>query len=116
MSLRAVLSAIGAEAVRFTSNRAFVYYPRSRREAVQAAIRLVGGHEIGDVADDKHLPRGGVEDVRRLGPAVSAGDQHDIRVLPLPQFAIKLDLLSIDAGAEPAIAGDEIVHSFRLCS
>jgi hypothetical protein len=35
----AVLAEIGAEAVSFTGQRAFIYYPARRREDVQAAIR-----------------------------------------------------------------------------
>ena len=44
-----------------------------RRDAVKAAAGLIRRGERGDVTDDEHLARPGVEDVRGVDPAVGAG-------------------------------------------
>ena len=61
-------------------------------DAVQAVIRLIGRHEIGNVTDDEQLARRGIENVRRLGPAVSAGNQHDARILAFAELPIQCSL------------------------
>ena len=43
-----------------------------RRDAVAAAAGLERRGQVGDVADDEHLARVGVEDGRRVGPAVAS--------------------------------------------
>ena len=47
--------------------------------AVTAAVSLERRHEIGDVPDHEDLARIGVENGRRVGPAVAAGDDHRTR-------------------------------------
>ncbi len=46
------------------------------RGAVLAAVRLVGRHEIGDVAEHEELARAGIEDHLGCRATVAAGDDH----------------------------------------
>jgi len=50
--------------------------------AVIFAVRIIGRHEIGDVAHDEQLARRGVEDGLRRRTAVAAADDHGARPLP----------------------------------
>ena len=56
-----------------------------RRHAVAPAAALERRDEVGDVADDEDLARIGVEDRRRIGAAVAAGDDDRARRLPFGQ-------------------------------
>ena len=49
-----------------------------RGDAVIASARLIGRREGGDVAHDEHLAGVGVEDLRRVAPAVGAGENHHL--------------------------------------
>ncbi len=69
-------------------------------------IRLEGRDERGDVADDEHLARLGVEDGGGIDAAVRAGDDQDFRALALRQFRPALPLARPAFGAETAIAFD----------
>ena len=81
---------------------------------VKAAIRLVGRHQIGDVAYDKQLPRRRVEYVGRFGTAVGTGDQHNVGVLAFAKFAIQAGLLCIGTGAKPPIARNQVINRFHV--
>ena len=54
-----------------------------RADAVELAARLVGRHQVGDVADDEQLARHGAEDRFRIDAAVAAGDDHRLGALPV---------------------------------
>ena len=54
-----------------------------RADAVELAARLVGRHQVGDVADDEQLARHGAEDRFRVDAAVAAGDDHRFGRLPV---------------------------------
>ena len=75
---------------------------KRRRNAVIAAVRLIGRRQSGDVADDEHLAGPGVEDVRGIDPAVGAGQDHDLRALPFgelrPALAFALPVVARETG------------------
>ena len=52
-----------------------------RRGAVRAAVRLVGRHQVRDVAVDEEVARLVAEDLGDQHPAVAAGDDHRLGVL-----------------------------------
>src|SRR5690554_5397692 len=58
---------------------------QSRRNTVQARSRLERRHERRDVAHDEYLAGMNVKDLRRIDPAIGAGDHHDSRLLPVTQ-------------------------------
>ena len=50
-----------------------------RAGAMTMAVRFIGGHQVGDVADDEQLAWLGPGDDGRVHPDVGAGDDHDLR-------------------------------------
>ena len=68
------------------------------RDAVIGAVRLERRHQVGDVADDEHLAGPGVEDLRRIDPAVRAGDHHHLRALAFGQLGPALALRAPSRG------------------
>ena len=54
----------------------------SGRRRVIMAIRLVGRHHVGDVADDEKLAGTAVEDGLRRRTAVATGNDQGLRLLP----------------------------------
>ena len=53
------------------------------RGAVVGAVRLIGRHQVGDIADDENLARRGIENGFRRRPGIAAGDDHDLWRLPV---------------------------------
>ena len=84
--------------------------------AVIARRRLERRHHRGDVADDEDFARIGIEDLRRIDPAVRAGDHHDLRCLSLGQFAPAFALCGPCARAEVAVAVDQVCKALHARS
>ena len=80
-----------------------------RADAVELAARLVGRHQVGDVADDEQLARHGAEDRFGVDAAVAARDDHRLGRLPVGgQLLVLLGL-----GQEvPVVEAAEAVGEF----
>ena len=78
------------------------------RYAVPPAAQLERRDEVGDIANDKHLSRRGVEYGRRIDPAVRTGDHHDVGRLPFRQFRPAAALRRPAVALETMIAGEQI--------
>jgi hypothetical protein len=57
-----------------------------RRHAVMARRGFIGRHHRGDIAHHENLARVDVEDLRRIDPAVAAGDDQHLGALSLAQL------------------------------
>ena len=82
-----------------------------RADPVRLVVGAVRRRDVGDVADDEELARPGVEHHLRVGAAVRAGD--DQRAGPLAEPAQRFEASALGlpgAGAEAAIAFDQVVH------
>ncbi len=75
-----------------------------RRDAVAARSRLERRSEVADVADDEHLARLGIEDDRRLDPAVRTGDDQHLGALALREFRPARSFLRPIGEAKTAIS------------
>src|SRR3984957_8903564 len=85
-----------------------------RADPVRLVVGAVRRGKVGDVADDEQLARPGVEHHLRVGAGVRAGD--DQRARPLAEAAERFETLALGlpgAGAEAAIAFDQVVHEGR---
>ena len=79
--------------------------------SVRLVVGAIGRHDIGDVADDEEFAGPGIENHLRIGAAVRTG--NDQRARPLSEPAQGLETVAFGlpgAGAETAIAFDQIVH------
>ena len=81
-----------------------------RRNAVEASARLIGRGETGNVARDKDLARPRVENLRGIGAAVGAGQDHHLRVLTLRELGPALPLMLPALVAKAAITFDQLLH------
>ena len=81
------------------------------RDAMTPAARLERRNEVGDVANDENLAGIGVEDGRRIGPAVAAGDDDCARRLALGQFLPAPARGFEPVGAEPPIAVQQVAET-----
>ena len=82
-----------------------------RADAVRLVVGAVRRGDVGDVADDEQLARPGVEHHLRVGAAVRAGDDQRARPLAEPAQRFEASALGLPgAGAEAAIAFDQVVH------
>ena len=76
--------------------------------AVIFALRLVGRHEIGDVAHDEQRARFGIEDRRHVDARIAAGDHHRHRRLAeLGQLQIAAAVLGVHVAAEAEMTFDQ---------
>jgi len=64
-----------------------------RRRAMDAAGAVKRRHQIGNIAKGEHLAWSGIENRRRINPAVAAGDDHDRRILSMLGQFVKSRLL-----------------------
>ena len=87
--------------------------PPTRRGARR---RLERRDEVGDVADDEDLARVGVEDRRRVGAAVAAGDDDRARRLAFGEFAPARLLAFVAVFAKAAVARQQIAEARSLVS
>ena len=79
-----------------------------RRDAVQEAVGFIRGDQIGDVADDEQLARGGVEDQGRVSAAVGTGDHKGVGPLTVGGERLILGLrLGPVAVAKAVITGKQ---------
>ena len=95
-------------------------------------VGLVGRDEVGDVPDEEHLARDGVEDARGVDAAVAARDDGIARVLrptgqALEARAVGFEIIGAKAfealdesfhGSKPSMAGrvEAGTHAERLCA
>ncbi len=78
------------------------------RRAMQAFAFLIGRDKVRNVAQDEDLPRLGIEDRRRIDPAVAAGNDHYRRRLAFDGKRVEARLLvHIGITLETAITFDE---------
>ena len=86
-----------------------------RRHAVILAGRLVGRHQVGDVAHDEQLARHRREDRLRIDPAVAARHDHHLGVLAVRgQIRVVVDVRREMAELEPAVAVGQDVRAGGL--
>jgi len=114
---RAVEQCLNAAAHGVTQHHDFPHLERAhgefdrRTHAVRVVVRPVRRHDIGDVADDEEFAGACIEHHLRIGAAVRTGD--DQRTRPLAEATQRLETAALGlpgAGAEAAIAFDQVVH------
>ena len=95
----------------FDPERAHGEFQR-RAGAVIMAVGLAGRHQIGHIAQDEEVARGGIGQDRRVHPRVAAGDDHAFRHLPLGETGKQLGigtgglaLIVQEAGEELFVSG-----------
>src|SRR5205085_3450035 len=78
------------------------------RDPVIAGAGLIRRGKRGDVADHEYLARASIEDVRRVDPAVGAGQDHHLGALALGKLGPAFALARPAVVAEPPIAFDQL--------
>ena len=79
-----------------------------RAGAVIFALRLVGRHEIGDIAQDEQRARLGIEDRGDIDAGVATGDHHGRRRLAeLGELKVAAAVLRMHVAAEAEMTLDQ---------
>jgi len=84
-----------------------------RRGAVIVAVRLIGRHQVGDVAHDEELTRPGIEDGFRRRPRIAATNHHHARLLAgLGELGVALPLIGQPAGGKRPVPFEQLWRKF----
>ncbi len=84
-----------------------------RRDAVTSAIGFVGRDEIGNVPNDKDFTGVGVEDHRRVGAAIAAGDDDGPWALAFRKFGPSIACTGDLVGPETLVALKQVTETLH---
>ena len=76
--------------------------------------RLERGDQRGHIADDEHLARIDVEDLRRIDPTVRTGDDHRFGLLAIAQLRPAIAFWGPSGFAKAPVASYETVELFGM--